>query len=267
MCRDFKAVVKSLDDRNLHLIIDAWTSRQSFAVMGITAQYVHDWKLRKSVIGFRHFPTSHTARNIKSLLDKFIKEDLGVKHAQVISKPHLDGNNFFAELLHNPQIATVTCDNASNMKKAFELNEEIPVLPNTSKQNASIYEEEVDGYDLDASEFLESNVVLTVEGETEVHEVLGDADFEDLRLTRNECRAHLAQLGIQDACRGSKLVATTANKITTIVSFFNRSTHLYTKLKEVNGGLSLIKPCTTRWNSLHECLKRFIKVTPSKVST
>jgi hypothetical protein len=58
-----------------------WTSKQNFAVMGITAQYIMDWKLKKSVVAFKSFPESHTGQNIKIALHEFITETLGLNNS------------------------------------------------------------------------------------------------------------------------------------------------------------------------------------------
>jgi len=87
----------------------------------------------------------------------------------------------------------------------------------------------------------------------------------DTGLNRNPCLAHLLQLAIKDAIRESEPVTDLIKRANSIVNFFTKSNHYYTKLKEINGNMSLIKPCTTRWNSQFHCLKRIISQGKNKV--
>jgi hypothetical protein len=80
-----KLMLQKLDKGQLHLVIDMWTSRRNFAVIGITAQYIKDGKMMKSVVCFKHFDDSHTAKNIQDMLEYLIKDkkELGLQPTQV----------------------------------------------------------------------------------------------------------------------------------------------------------------------------------------
>jgi len=80
---ELQRTLRGLEDKSIHLIIDMWTSKQNLAVIGITAQYICDWKIVKSVIGFKQFDKSHTGVNIKTVLDSYILETLKLRLSQV----------------------------------------------------------------------------------------------------------------------------------------------------------------------------------------
>ncbi len=82
---------------------------------------------------------------------------------------------------------------------------------------------------------------------------------------RNSCLAHLSQLGIKNAFNASEFVKALMKKVNNIVAFFGRSSQYYTKLKESNGGIALVKPCVTRWNSTYMCFKRIVDEQNHKV--
>lgn len=76
--------ILNLPKGSLHLIMDIWTSKQKMSVIGIKAQFLQGWKMKQLVLGFRHFSESHTAVNIRELLDTFLDE-LGMKPDDVNS--------------------------------------------------------------------------------------------------------------------------------------------------------------------------------------
>jgi hypothetical protein len=77
---------------------------------------------------------------------------------------------------------------------------------------------------------------------------------------RNPCLAHLLQLGIRNASDFSMLVKKLSKHVNEIVAFFGRSSHFNTKLMEKTSGISLVRPCITRWNALFSCFNRIISI-------
>jgi len=75
--------------------------------------------------------------------------------------------------------------------------------------------------------------------------------------TRLPCMAHLLQLAVKDAIQSNPLVKEIKKKLSRTIKFFNKSTFWYRKLKLKYP--SLVKPWTTRWNSLYHCLKRILE--------
>lgn len=96
--------------------------------------------------------------------------------------------------------------------------------------------------------------------QVEVDQLLGAAEVE-----RNTCHSHLAQLAVNNAIKGSKFVTDLVAKVNTLVTFFTRHSHIYSKLKEKTGGLCLLKPVDTRWNSQYHCFKRLCREIKSEV--
>lgn len=138
------------------------------------------------------------------------------------------------------QVGTVTADNASNVLAAFKI-----AKIDVDNNEDLIYEDELEISD---------------------NEEYGDSDLEDFDNTaeetvlqvdmtteRNGC---LLQLAIKDAFSECEFASQLLRKVNQVVNYFHRSNFWYTRLRETVGDLSLLKPCTTRWNSQFHCLKR-----------
>ncbi|XP_035713793.1 uncharacterized protein LOC118438118 [Folsomia candida] len=132
------------------------------------------------------------------------------------------------------KISTITADNASNILSAFKIKDI-----------------DVDEDDENSQWFHQPDE----ENEDESLPNVQNCGFPSA-LPRNSCLAHLLQLAIRDAISENDFVVSLIKDVNGIVRFFHKSTHYYSKLKKINGDLSLIKPCTTRWNSQYHCLKR-----------
>lgn len=76
---------------------------------------------------------------------------------------------------------------------------------------------------------------------------------------RNPCMAHLIQCSVRDSIRASELVTRISKHINGIVTMLNKSPRLTAEFRKHSGGLNLIKPCATRWNSLFYCLQRILR--------
>lgn len=88
-------------NESLHFIVDIWTSRIRESIIGITVQFIQNWKLELHTVLFRHIEGRHTGENIR---ETFLAEwrSRGIREAQV---------------------RTVVCDNATNMTKAFNMED------------------------------------------------------------------------------------------------------------------------------------------------
>lgn len=52
-----------------------WASKQKQQVFGLKTQFISSkWTLQNFVLGFKHFPQTHTAANIRNLLDGYLLE-------------------------------------------------------------------------------------------------------------------------------------------------------------------------------------------------
>jgi len=140
-------------------------------------------------------------------------------------------------------LASVTADNASNVLAAFD------VVPTSSKEQSELSDGEDEWeweFDLDSS--IDENDGF------DLNQLCPKNSY------RNSCLAHLMQLAIKDAIRSSELVKGVTAKLSSIVSYFNNSPKRHTELMNLTGGLKLIKPCATRWNSLHNSMHRVMRV-------
>jgi hypothetical protein len=63
-----KLELATMKPKCIHIITDIWSSRQKQSVIGVKAQFIKDWKMKQLVLGFKHFPESHSAANIKSMV-------------------------------------------------------------------------------------------------------------------------------------------------------------------------------------------------------
>lgn len=88
----------------------------------------------------------------------------------------------------------------------------------------------------------------------------------DYGAIRNSCLAHLLQLAVKDALSSSEYVTKMVDRTNSVVTFFHRSSHYNAKLLEETGGLGLVKPCVTRWNSQYHCMKRMLVAKEGRVS-
>lgn len=81
-----KKLLQSMPKKSVHLIVDIWTSRQQQSVFGVKVQLIHNWELKNFILGFRHFPTSHTGVNIKDKIVTLLSEQYQLSLSQVFNK-------------------------------------------------------------------------------------------------------------------------------------------------------------------------------------
>jgi hypothetical protein len=165
------------------------------------------------------------------------------------------------------QIGTVTADNASSILKAFKIdwNEKSPNQSSESQTTLDLeefIEDSEDDSDWEDEDSELESVELEMDEELMNLDMVG-IDEEDITevpgVCRNSCLAHLLQLAIKQPFTLNTYVRKLIGKVNSIVAFFSRSTHWRAKLKNKSGGLRLIKPCSTRWNSQYHCIKRMCR--------
>lgn len=151
------------------------------------------------------------------------------------------------------------------MVKAFQFDTSVDSLTilNDCGEELSFLPE-VDEHEDDETNYIDLDLDANVEDEM-VQVVEDIMNASEHKIVRNPCLAHLLQLAIKDAIVRSPNVNRMINKVNTIVRFFHKNTHYYTKLRECNGNLTLLKPCVTRWNAQHDSLKRFVHEKRKKV--
>jgi len=123
---------------------------------------------------------------------------------------------------------------------------------------------------IDLRDYLELVYDSEMDTETEdfpVEDIPTQIEYHNKTFKRIGCLAHLIQLAIKDALWEKGIVKNTVKKIGDIVKYFHKSDKWYMNLRKRIGGLSLVKPCATRWNSLYHSLKRIIGEHREKVSS
>lgn len=83
MKADIKKSLVGMPFGSLHFIIDIWTSQQGQSILGVKVQFIDQWKIKQLVVGFKHFPESHTAENIRDLVNDFLGKEMGLDPKQV----------------------------------------------------------------------------------------------------------------------------------------------------------------------------------------
>ena len=81
--KEMTLLLKDLPPHGCHLILDIWSSKQKMSVIGFKGQFIKDWKMKRLVLGFKHFPEKHTGVNIKKALDDLLQEIFKLEPKQV----------------------------------------------------------------------------------------------------------------------------------------------------------------------------------------
>lgn len=66
--------------------------------MGVKVQFIHGWRMHQLVIGFQHFPESHTGDNIKRCLQSIL-EKYGITNDKVILLKSVMGHYALLEFI------------------------------------------------------------------------------------------------------------------------------------------------------------------------
>lgn len=181
------------------------------------------------------------------------------------------------------QWASITTDNASNMLAAFRVFDDPDMSPTIAsgpdigaaeQQGPTELEDEIN-FDYEVgSEFQD---IRNLETETQapdfalvIEDITSDPEINEgacqlfkTSSQHHHCLAHLLQLAIRDSLK-CPIIQNVCKKLQSIVRWFSRSNHFYTKLKDVTKN-ALISPCETRWNSMFLSLERFLKECADKV--
>ena len=86
------------ETQDLSLTVDIWSNRQMRSFIGITAHFIHDWKLQTAMLACKRFQGRHTADNIVAQYEETVNE-----------------------FKISEKVTHVTSDNAANMVMAFNL--------------------------------------------------------------------------------------------------------------------------------------------------
>lgn len=212
------------------LTLDVWTDRRQHSYFGVTAHTFINCTPQSLLIGFSAFKGSHTGVRIAAELDKVTYES-GIKD----------------------KVVHCLCDNASNMRKAFE------VLEHMADDNDN--EDPDDG----------NSVVADCLDDEQLWNDLNDDDAADMnqsvsRLSaqRLSCFAHSLQLVVHDGLRKLLSARGIQSKCSKLANIVHQSALFKNEFeKKFGSGRSIPATNSTRWNSVHHqlsCIARLDEV-------
>lgn len=76
-------MLRGLQSRTAHLVLDIWSSRQKVAVIGVQVRFIKDGKIQQYVLGFKQFEGSHDAASIKQKVQSLLKDTYGLSMTDV----------------------------------------------------------------------------------------------------------------------------------------------------------------------------------------
>lgn len=256
-----KIIEMVMDAKKINITTDLWTKCDNTPFMGVTAHfYSRKDRCRKNImIGLKVLPHPHTAANI---FDKIMEilQFWGIPYEKVFK---------------------VVTDNASNMVKAFRVeetdgngeisnddgsdesdsddDEEIVAIDGSHESLAMQHEDSEEenaefraDFNLDES-FLEDDEVEFDQLQAEQHELFSNKHF--------RCVVHSLQLVVKEILKKYKTTISAAIKV---VGQFGKSSKSTLRLKELtnteHNGIGVKRYCRTRWSSLYQMIERLLKI-------
>jgi hypothetical protein len=214
------------------LTLDIWTDRRQHSYLGITAHTFLDCIPHSLLLLFSSFKGSHTGSRIASAVEKAIS-DFGLQR----------------------KVYYCSCDNASNMVKAFSVLNELAVgeFPFDDDDNdddipIAMYANVVDDEDLWHD--------LSDEQASDVNEGITRACT-----TRLSCFAHSLQLVVKDGMNKLTSARTLLSKCSKLSSTLHQSALLKEAFEARFGALrSIPEANSTRWSSLFHQLHSIVQL-------
>ncbi|CAG7723412.1 unnamed protein product, partial [Allacma fusca] len=206
-----KSVLNQLVAKSLHLILDLWTDRQKNSVIGFKAQFIDtDWKMKNTVLAFRHFTSHHTSIEIRKIFDEVLRDTYKINAEKV---------------------GFVVGDNASNVKAAFDC---VASVPNSVIETMD-YEEkqDIDNTSQEAYEILQRELNA----------------WTNMSLTKLPCYCHMLQLIIKDALGANSVISALIKDVKKVKNYFHSSPYWYNQFKSL-AGKGLVNQADTRWNTV-----------------
>jgi len=246
----FNDELEKLQKGSLHISLDIWSTCSRESVIGLKIHYINeDWEQVTKTLAFKQMSGSHTGEAIK-------RTYLGILSEHKISED---------------QVGYVMGDNASNISKAFNIEE---IILDDWTFNPDESEAQGVGQSDPMTEDNEEESGLTAveevaEGHDEVEEpddVIMARDFYPTNLEqasigvkRLRCLAHTIQLAINDAIKTDEKVKDVVHYLNQVIKTFRKSPlksdTLSAKIKR-----QLIPIGTTRWNSILFAAERMTEV-------
>ncbi|XP_065679735.1 uncharacterized protein LOC136094083 [Hydra vulgaris] len=213
---------------HIAMTVDIWTDRRMHSYLACTGHYFSDGKLQNFFFGFRPVKGRHNGQLIADELNNIIEQN------QIRTK-----------------LGCVVTDNASNMKKAFDVLSELQA--NESED--------------------ESRHIVIVDDEemwNDLHEedqLIVNEAIEQHATERLACYAHSLQLCVKDGLTHLKTANSLLAKCSKLANLTHQSTLFRGNFESKFGkGRFIPKTNATRWNSMFVQLSSIIRLDPVKLS-
>lgn len=170
---------------SISITVDIWSSRQTRSFLGMTAHFIHDWRLHSLMLACRRFKGRHTAENIFAHFDEVV--------------------NYF-NISH--KVSYVISDNASNMIKAFSIaGPRVQAVQVDRPDSSSGTESESDDSLLDGQQSEDNDSLFSFLPE------------------HDPCFSHTLQLVVKDGMKEAGPLKRVISKVSSLVSHVRKSTH------------------------------------------
>lgn len=73
-----KGLLKQIEPKTLHLMIDIWSSRRNVSVLGVQIRFIKNWQLHTCVVGFKQFDGKHDADSIRNKVQELLENELNL---------------------------------------------------------------------------------------------------------------------------------------------------------------------------------------------
>jgi len=201
--------------RYIALTIDIWTDRRVHSFLGVTAHTFHSCKSFSGLLAFKVLKGQHTGVRIAEELARVLEEN-GIKE----------------------KVFFVVCDNASNMRKAFDVIRNLVA----SEDGADTLQADQKAESMDDPRAWED---LNADDAVEVNQVLESHCAERL-----SCFAHTLQLVVKDGLSKSTSFRNVLGKCSKMANLCHQSTHFREAFEATFGvGRSIPVANATRWSS------------------
>ena len=201
--------------RYIALTIDIWTDRRVHSFLGVTAHTFHSCKSFSGLLAFKVLKGQHTGVRIAEELARVLEEN-GIKE----------------------KVFFVVCDNASNMRKAFDVIRNLVA----SEDGADTLQADQKAESMDDPRAWED---LNADDAVEVNQVLESHCAERL-----SCFAHTLQLVVKDGLSKSTSFRNVLGKCSKMANLCHQSTHFREAFEATFGvGRSIPVANATRWRS------------------
>ncbi len=215
--------------RHVAMTMDIWTDRRMHSYIACTAHAFVDGKPQNFLLAFRPIKGSHTGQ--------LIAEEL---------------NNIIESHMVRMKLGCIVTDNASNMKKAFQVLSDLQT--SLENENANVDVNVMD------------NEELWNDLSREEQDIVDEA-IEQHTTERLACYAHSLQLCIKEGLNQLKSATALLAKCSKLANLTHQSS-VFRGLFEAKFGTkrSISKTNATRWNSMYIQLSSIVKLDPAKLA-